>query len=319
MKNWKGLRPLIAAALAGALLLLAGCEKTPDTTSSQTPAYPVNAGNASIAQRPASVVSLSPSLTEILCELGYQDRLQGRTIYCDYPQGLEDIPTVGSGANPDIEGIVALKPDLLLTQTPLSKKDVTTLSDSDITVVMLSPGETYGEVQTLYTTLATIMEGYQDGPEDAAKAFQPIDDALKAAQEKIKDSSETFVYVMSAEGNVATGDTLAGNLFGFLCKNVAMDGADCVYDLDKIKEADPDFIIVSASVGADQLPLIGFDGLTALAKGNVIEVEETGLERQSARMMEEVNKAADFIAEKQSEQAEASSQQESGSSQVPEE
>jgi iron complex transport system substrate-binding protein len=63
---------------------------------------------------PQRIVSLAPSNTEILFALGLGDRVVGVTDYCDYPPEALNKTKVGGYANPDIEKIVALNPDLVL-------------------------------------------------------------------------------------------------------------------------------------------------------------------------------------------------------------
>lgn len=61
------------------------------------------------------VVSLVPSLTEAVCELGAADRLVGRTLYCVEPrEALQAVPALGGTKNPDLDAILALAPDLVL-------------------------------------------------------------------------------------------------------------------------------------------------------------------------------------------------------------
>jgi iron complex transport system substrate-binding protein len=63
---------------------------------------------------PQRIVSLAPSNTEILFALGLGDKVVGVTDYCDYPPEALNKTKVGGYANPDIEKIVALNPDLVL-------------------------------------------------------------------------------------------------------------------------------------------------------------------------------------------------------------
>ena len=60
------------------------------------------------------VVSLAPSTTELLFALGAGDRLVGRTTWCRYPPEALQVPDVGDGLNPNIEAIVARRPDLVV-------------------------------------------------------------------------------------------------------------------------------------------------------------------------------------------------------------
>jgi len=63
---------------------------------------------------PKRVVALAPSIVEIVFELGASDRLVGATEYSDFPAAAKQLPRVGSYVRPDVERIVALKPDLCL-------------------------------------------------------------------------------------------------------------------------------------------------------------------------------------------------------------
>jgi ABC-type Fe3+-hydroxamate transport system substrate-binding protein len=63
------------------------------------------------------IVSLAPSITELLFAIGAGDRVVGRTTWCDYPPEARRIASVGDGLNPNVEAIVARRPDLVLVYT----------------------------------------------------------------------------------------------------------------------------------------------------------------------------------------------------------
>ncbi|MDY0350604.1 MAG: cobalamin-binding protein [Desulfobulbaceae bacterium] len=67
-----------------------------------------------VPAQPRRIVSLVPSLTEIVFDLGRGDLLVGATLYADEPPAAAALPRVGSYQHPDIERIVALRPDLCL-------------------------------------------------------------------------------------------------------------------------------------------------------------------------------------------------------------
>ena len=63
---------------------------------------------------PRRVVSMVPSITESLFELGFGDSVVGITDYCIHPdQALRDLPRIGGPKTPKIAEILALKPDLV--------------------------------------------------------------------------------------------------------------------------------------------------------------------------------------------------------------
>lgn len=63
---------------------------------------------------PGRIVSLAPSITEILFAIGEERRLVGVTQFSDYPPEADALPRVGSYVHPDLERIAALRPDLCI-------------------------------------------------------------------------------------------------------------------------------------------------------------------------------------------------------------
>ena len=63
---------------------------------------------------PKRVVSLAPSITEIIYDLNCEDHLKGVTTYSDFPEAAQQLPKVGSYVYLDLEKIVSLKPDLCI-------------------------------------------------------------------------------------------------------------------------------------------------------------------------------------------------------------
>jgi iron complex transport system substrate-binding protein len=60
------------------------------------------------------IISLAPSITEILFALGLRQEIIGVTNFCDYPEEVTTKPRIGGFVNPDVEKIVSLKPDLII-------------------------------------------------------------------------------------------------------------------------------------------------------------------------------------------------------------
>ena len=75
---------------------------------------------------PRRIVSLVPSATELIFALGGEDRLVGRTDYCDYPPAAKSKPSVGGMITPSLETLVALRPDLVLVTTSGNREETFT-------------------------------------------------------------------------------------------------------------------------------------------------------------------------------------------------
>lgn len=75
-----------------------------------------------LAKPPVRVVSLAPSMTEILYSLGLDEEIVGVTDFCDYPPRALAKPKIGY-SNPNLESLVALKPDLVLAPSTFLRTD----------------------------------------------------------------------------------------------------------------------------------------------------------------------------------------------------
>lgn len=67
-----------------------------------------------LPEAPKRIVSLAPNVTETLFALGVGERVVAVTNFCDYPEAVEELPSVGTFSNPDFETILARRPDLVV-------------------------------------------------------------------------------------------------------------------------------------------------------------------------------------------------------------
>jgi len=90
---------------------------------------------------PQRIVSLVPSLTELVCWLGRGDALVGRTRFCTEPSSIvETVPIIGGTKNPRLERIVALRPDLVLANKEENRReDVEALRAAGVDVLVTDP------------------------------------------------------------------------------------------------------------------------------------------------------------------------------------
>ncbi|TMQ21722.1 MAG: cobalamin-binding protein [Candidatus Rokuibacteriota bacterium] len=89
------------------------------TLASASPAWALTVRDmlgreVTLSALPTRIVSLVPHVTETIFALGAEDRLVGRTDFCEYPAAARGKPSVGGMVNPSLEALVALKPDLVV-------------------------------------------------------------------------------------------------------------------------------------------------------------------------------------------------------------
>jgi len=73
---------------------------------------------------PRRIVSLAPSMTEVLFGLGLGERIVGVTSFCDHPDEAKKKPKIGGMSNPSLEAVVSLRPDLVVMTTDGNPKAV---------------------------------------------------------------------------------------------------------------------------------------------------------------------------------------------------
>ena len=89
-----------------------------------------------------SIVTLSPSATEIVFAVGAGDKLIGRTDYCNYPAAAADVDSIGSFWAPDKENIVIKNPDVILAgNRHVANGDAEWLTEQGLTVIVLDPAD----------------------------------------------------------------------------------------------------------------------------------------------------------------------------------
>lgn len=202
-----------------------------------------------IPQMPARIVSLVPSITELICDLGLEDRLVGITKFCIHPESaFTSKVRVGGTKNFDPAKISALKPDLILANKEENPKKAT-LSLAESFPVWVSDVATVADAQDLITQIGTITH-------TQAKAHQisaAIESGFKALKERNSGSEATALYLIWKDPYMAAGtDTFISDVLshtGF--QNVLKQKADQGLRYPRLELADiealsPDYILLSS-------------------------------------------------------------------------
>lgn len=316
---------LTAAVILTAALLTSGCDNivlvpgkssgtVTESSASSEPlsAYPIILNDTEISKAPEKIVSLTPAYTEILFEMGYGDKIVAVSDYCDYPEDVDKLPKAASSANPDISAIKKLKPDLVITATPIVTKDKITLEAEGIKVLTITSPRTIEEFENIYKFFGLAFEGLFEGESVGEKAFSDVRKQLDA----IKKTDLKFVYVTAAS-TPAGGDTFESAILSLFGTNCAKDSEGYSYKAENLKENQPDIIFVSDSLGEDILTSNkNYSSLTAVEAGNTAVLENKYFERPSARITKLLSdiSAAFNKAAKPEEKPDASSGEESNES-----
>lgn len=256
---------------------------------------------------PQRIVSLLPSLAETVCELGQCQRLVGVDRYSTFPASLTKLPQVGGGLDPNIEMIVALRPDAVLMAT--SSRAGERLRALGIKVVALEP-KTHADVQRVMLKIGQLLE-----VPDAQRIWRAIDAAVMAAAQSLPAGARGMrVYFEVNPGPYAAGEGsfIGETLTRLGARNIvpASLGPFPKLNPEYIVRADPDLIMIGQrSVdGMAQRP--GWMGMRAMREQRlcVFTTDESDtLVRPGPRMAEGARLMARCLADKAAKKAGARS------------
>jgi iron complex transport system substrate-binding protein len=154
-------------------------------------------------QSPQRIVSLLPSLTESVCAMEQCQRLVGVDRYSNYPASVRRLPVLGGGLDPNIEGIVALRPDVVLLAT--SSRASQRLESLGIKVVALEP-KSHADVRRVLKKIGVLLEITE--AQGADRLWRVIDTSVSAAAQSLPAKvRDVRVYFEVNRGPYAAGET----------------------------------------------------------------------------------------------------------------
>jgi iron complex transport system substrate-binding protein len=238
------------------------------------------------ARTPQRIVSLLPSLTETVCALGQCQRLVGVDRYSDFPLSVRALPQVGGGLDPNIEAIVALKPDVVLMATSSRVGD--RLQSLGIKVVALEP-KSHDDVKRVLQTMGRLL----DVP-DAQRVWRLIDAGVLAAAQSLPASVQhTRVYFEVNNAPYAAGEAsfIGETLTRLGAKNIVPRrlGPFPKLNPEYVVRADPDVIMVGDRKDAGMEGRPGWAGMRAIRERRVCvftPAQSDALVRPGPRMAE---------------------------------
>lgn len=134
------MKHLVSIALV-LTLFFPSCRKQSNQPGPSTRSFTDDVGHSvALQQVPRRIVSLAPSLTEILFLIGADSSIVGVTDYCDYPDAAKRKAKIGGMLNPNVERILALQPDLvLMSGSGNTRPDFEKLSSAGASVYVSYP------------------------------------------------------------------------------------------------------------------------------------------------------------------------------------
>ncbi len=170
--------------LLAVLCLGTSCRKhTHSVTSPPTQLFTDEIGRqVALTLNPQRIISLAPNITETLFALGLGERVVGVTTYCDFPAEAKAKEKVGDTLKPNLERLIALKPDLVLLSTASQLEKITRQLDQLNIPIFITNPKTVAEVLTSIRKLGEI-----------TGTSLRAEEIILAMQAKIKDSPQRAI------------------------------------------------------------------------------------------------------------------------------
>ena len=241
------------------------------------------------AKPPTRIVSLAPSITEMLFAMEAGDQLVGVTDFCDYPLEALKKPKVGY-SNPNMESLVALQPDLVVAPNDFLKPDVIMkLEQLKIPVFILADKN----VEGIFVHIQTLGRIVGRSPKADAVAMQ-LREQVAAIKQRVQGITPVrILYVLNSQPLITVGpgsfiDQLIGMAGGI---NVAAKSATPYprLSMEAVLQEDPEVLVfpVGKAEGiseSEQQAWRQWSTMTAVKRARLHQIAADWLNRPGPRI-----------------------------------
>jgi iron complex transport system substrate-binding protein len=238
------------------------------------------------------VITLSPGATELIFAAGAGDRVMAVVNYSDYPPAALELPLIGSHTRVDMEALIALNPDLVVTWvTGNPPAQVELLQELGVPTFAIEP-RTFEGVSSVIERLSTLAGTEPEGYAEAERFRVGI--AALTQQYAGVEPIPVFYQVWEKPLMTVNNEHLIGkvlklcggvNVFGDMQRLIPRISAEVVL------QADPYAILTGSvdGVSDDQLDeWKKYAGLTAVEKNNLFFVPASPISRPTPRLLDAI-------------------------------
>ena len=251
---------------------------------------------------PVRIVSHVPGITETLFALDLGDKIVGVSDHCDYPEEAADKPKIGGYFTPNIEKIVALDPDLVLTDGHAD--DIYQLESLGIPFVVLQPVDIDGIIANI--ELLGEITGSQN---KAGELISDMEERIAAVVAAVNNAARPRVfYVFDATDPIKPWTAGPGSFADALIRlaggdNVAAQaqGAWIQFSMEELVSFDPEIVVANTMMGTavislDELRNIAaWQDITAVREERIGQIDGDLVDRHGPRIVQGLEEMAKII------------------------
>lgn len=272
-------------------------------------AFPVTVDSAgtelTIESKPEAIVSMSPTMTEILFAIGAGDEVIAADSYSNYPP---DVPmTELSSFEPNVEAIIEFEPDLVVLSD--DRNDVVSGLDTvGIPALVVPAAATLDETYAAIEIVGAATGHVGDAAEVVSQMQTDIDEL--AAEVAEREQAPTFYHELDNTLYSVTSETFIGEIYTLAGLENVADAADPDGELggypqlsaEFLVDADPDFIFLAdTKCCSESLETVGqragFAELSAVTEGRVVELDDDIASRWGPRVVDFLRTIIDATAD----------------------
>jgi len=272
------------------IVLLAGCSRPADPPPLTREFVDARGKIVKIAYPPKRIVSIIPSTTELLFDVGAGEQVAGVTTYCDWPPEAKKKPKIGDIVV-DYEKMAALKPDVVVTSWSTTRKASAEIEGKGYPLFSVEP-RSFEEIVASLRKLGALTGHQAEGERAAA--------ALEARVKAVVASSGPTVYIEhSPEPLGTTGpDTYMGDAIRRAGGRNVFDGGWHLVDWEAVMSRDPDVILIAHDRKTGYESRAGWNNLRAVKNKRVYFVAKEHYMYPTPRLADGLEEAARIFREK---------------------
>lgn len=249
------------------------------------------------------VIALNPADCEIVYAIGAEDTLVGRGEYCNYPEAVYELPSVNSGAEMNIEQILALEPQvIIMSKMAQTTEQVAALENAGIRVV-ISDAQSIEETYTAIEMIGALLGKTQEAAvlvSDMKDGFAGVSAAATALDKSVYFEVSPLQWGLWTSGADTFMDELA-QICGLTNAFADVQGWAEVSQ-EQVIQRNPDFILTTTGYyGEGPLPADeimsreGWEGMDAVKNGAVYAIDSDSVSRPGPRLVDAANEIMEFV------------------------